>query len=232
MGRQARATTGAKKCDASGDNPMRTCAVTRVAHTPDALIRFVRGPGNQIVPDLACNLPGRGVWITCSRPAVESAGRSGAFARSLRQSVVVPEDLAETVDRLLVQRAVGALGLANKAGLLVRGFVQVEALITGFECAALIHAADASDDGVRKLDQRLRAAGKAGAGLASPPVIRVLTSEELSLAIGRPNVIHAALRQGGAGAQFIAAARRLQRYRSVSEDAAETPVARVTTEQV
>ncbi|MGB9646666.1 MAG: DUF448 domain-containing protein, partial [Stellaceae bacterium] len=28
------------------------------------LLRFVVGPGGEIVPDVAANLPGRGLWLT------------------------------------------------------------------------------------------------------------------------------------------------------------------------
>ncbi|MBO0743286.1 MAG: hypothetical protein J2P51_17935, partial [Hyphomicrobiaceae bacterium] len=43
--------------------------------------------------------------------------------------------------------------------------------------------------------------------------IRDLSGAEMSLAMGRPNVIHAAAAEGGATRRLIAEARRLRRYR-------------------
>ena len=74
---------------------------------------------------------------------------------------------------------------------------------------ALIHASDAAEDGCRKLDGKARAT-TAGRGI---PAVRAFSADELSLASGRTNVIHAALIQGGAARKFLAAAARLERYR-------------------
>jgi hypothetical protein len=45
-------------------------------------------------------------------------------------------------------------------------------------------------------------------------ILRELTSEQMSLAIGRPNVVHAALSAGGATTKFLNEASRMTRYRS------------------
>jgi hypothetical protein len=47
----------------------------------------------------------------------------------------------------------------------------------------------------------------------APPPVRLITSDELGLASGRANVIHAAVIQGGAAQKFLAGASRLERYR-------------------
>ena len=75
------------------------------------------------------------------------------------------------------------------------------------QAVALIHATDGAADGIRKLDAILKQ--KAGKAAESPefPVIGVLTSEQLDLALGRSNVIHAALLAGSAGKTFLYAAR-------------------------
>lgn len=215
MGHDVRQVTDAGQSGTTA-GPARTCAVTRTELAPDELIRFVRGPDGHVVPDLARRLPGRGVWVTCSRAAVETARNGGVFARALRRPVAVPEDLADLVDRLLVRRAIEALGLANKAGLVVAGFAKTDAVIAAGRCVALLHASDAADDGAGKLDRKFGAVWRERAEGSEPAILTALASAELSLAMGRPNVVHAALTGGGAGRHFMSAAGRLQRYRATS----------------
>jgi predicted RNA-binding protein YlxR (DUF448 family) len=195
--------------------------VARVPKPVDNLLRFVAGPDGTLVPDVKRRLPGRGVWVTASRGALETAIRRGAFARSLKSSIRIPEDLPDLVDRLLARAALDVLAIANKAGRIVTGFARVgDALMSG-RLAALIHAAEASPDGVRKL-----AAVKSGPPL---PLVRAFTASQLGLALGRPNVIHAALLGGRESDSFLARWRTLERYRA--NDDGEEPT-RAGTEAV
>ena len=107
----------------------RTCIVTRERAEPDDLIRFVVGPDSAVVPDLKRNLPGRGCWVTADRLHVDRAVSRKAFARALKSEVIVPPDLGEMVDRLLTRSALGALGLARKAGAVALGAAKVEAAV-------------------------------------------------------------------------------------------------------
>lgn len=208
---------------AAGDEPERTCIVTRAKGTPETLIRFVPGPDDMMVPDLACRLPGRGVWVTCARGKVAEAAQANAFARSLKRKVRVPDDLAGLVDSLLVRRAMDALSLANKAGLVVPGFTKAEILIAKGDGYALAHAAEAAPDGTGKLDRRLLAIQVEMGRGDELRVVRDLTTEELSLAMGRPHVVHAALSKGGAADNFLRAAGRLRLYRAAGETEAARP---------
>ena len=197
--------------EAADNGPLRLCAVSRVQKPPEQLIRFVAGPDLVIVPDLARRLPGRGVWIEATREAVDVAVRRKVFARSLKKNVSVPSDLAALVERLLQKRLAEAVSIANKAGLLVAGFAKVEASIAAGRAVALIHAIDAAGEGVGKLDRKFKAL--LGPEAASATIVRELGGGELSLALGRPNVIHAAAAEGGASRRLIEEARRLRRYR-------------------
>jgi predicted RNA-binding protein YlxR (DUF448 family) len=190
--------------------PMRHCAETRVRRHKNELLRFVAGPDGIIVPDLTERLPGRGVWITCDRAIVAAAVRSKAFSRSLKRKVVAAEDLPSRVEMLMLQRAGHALSIANKAGLVTTGFAKVEAAISAGMVIALIHAADASEDGQQKLERRFRAVCRD----ANRPaiVVKVLTVEQLSLALGRLNVVHAGLGSGGAARLFLSEIERIERY--------------------
>ncbi|MET0567885.1 MAG: RNA-binding protein [Hyphomicrobiaceae bacterium] len=230
MGHEAQEVAGAEDSDTAA-GPERMCAVTRALLAPSGLIRFVRAPDGQIVPDLTRRLPGRGVWISCSRSAVEAARSSGAFARALRRPVSVPEDLPDLVDRLLVRRATEALSLANKAGLVHAGFAKTEATIGSRQCVALIHASDAADDGSAKLDRLFRAIWGERNEPDGAAIITCLASVELSLAMGRSNVVHAALTNGGAGRHFLNEAARLRRYREATGAPARNPKAGANTEK-
>ena len=190
--------------------PQRRCALTRVQRSKGDLIRFVLGPDGTIVPDLKEKLPGRGVWLTATHETVAQAVKRKAFARALKADAKAPDDLAGQVGALLTEAALKAFGLANKAGTVVFGFTKVEAALGKGPLCALVHAADAADDGCRKLDGKALAA-TGGRGF---PTIRAFTADELSLASGRPNVIHAALIPGGVARKFLAAASRIERYRA------------------
>jgi predicted RNA-binding protein YlxR (DUF448 family) len=194
---------------------LRQCAVSRSRRPPEELIRFVLAPDGTIVPDLARRLPGRGVWISASRRSLAQAVRQKAFARSLKQAVLVPEDLVDRVEGLLRRRLAEAVSMARKAGLLLAGFAKVEALIDQGEAELLLHAAEAAADGVAKLDRKFRVLGG-----SNEAIIRELTSAELSLAIGRSNVVHAAASAGGACRRIVYDANRLRQYREHGHEAA------------
>jgi predicted RNA-binding protein YlxR (DUF448 family) len=196
-----------------GEGSLRLCVATRVERAPEDLIRFVAGPDGGLVPDVARRLPGRGVWVTAEKAAVAAAVRAKAFARSLKRPLRVPDDLAERVEQLLERRVADALALANKAGLVVTGFEKVDALIgRGGEAAALLCAHDAAPGGRERLQRKFVAVQTARELPAR--VIDALTVEQMSLAMGRSNVVHAALTQGGAAEHFLSEAERLARYRS------------------
>ncbi len=219
----------------------RTCALTRQPLTPEDGLRFVAAPDGTISPDLARRLPGRGVWLTCTRAVVAEAARKGAFQRSLKRPVTIPDGLADLVEQLLVRRAVEALSLANKAGLVTTGFTKVEIAVQKGACAFLLHASDAAADGVEKLDRKLASslANDRPAGQNTDQkvntdtrILDCLSSAELSLAMGRSNVVHAALSRGGAATRYSREAERLRRYRApASAHADKEPGSKARSEQ-
>jgi predicted RNA-binding protein YlxR (DUF448 family) len=194
----------------------RTCIVTRRQAGPDELIRFVVGPDGAVVPDLKRNLPGRGCWITADREHVDKAAKKGLFARAFKAQVAVPADLGGMVDGLLAKAALGALGLARKAGAVGLGATKVEAAVRSGAALLVLHAAEASADGLRKIAQARRATAHAGG-----PEIRaykLFSEQELGLALGGTNVIHAAVLAGDAGRSAEKRMVALDRYRGGSPD--------------
>lgn len=190
---------------------VRQCALTRDRRPTAELMRFVLDPEGYVVPDLRNRLPGRGVWLTARSDIVASAVAKKVFPRSFKSAVKVDPSLPETIADLLARAALSDLSLTNKAGTLVLGFSKIEALADDGTVTALVQASDASEDGRRKLAGRFKSRRN-----SCERDVKLITSfkvEELSLALGRPNVVHAALVDGGASAKFVVSASRLDSYR-------------------
>ena len=197
----------------------RLCAVSRRCLEPKDLIRFVLSPDGNVTPDLDRRLPGRGVWVGLSRKLVEQAAKTNVFAKSLKTRAIAPADLAERVEALIAKRLTGTLSLANKAGLLVAGFEKVSSLLDKEQVRAIVHGSDAASDGRLKLDRKYKAIQSSrGAQVA---IVDVLTIAQMSLAIGRGSVVHAALTPGGLSDRFLEEAERLWRYRHSATGAAD-----------
>lgn len=204
--------------DAEG-SPERTCIVTRAKGWPQDMIRFVVGPGAIVVPDIRRKLPGRGVWVTARADHVTEAVKRQAFSRGFKTKVVASENLAAEIEALLTKDCLQALSLASKAGQVVSGFARVEEAIASGAAAGLVHAADCGVDGMRKLGQSLR---RHYGDERARPRVELFRSGQLDLALGRANVIHAALIEGPASEGFLERCRKLTLYRSGSPGA-ESP---------
>ncbi|HTJ55977.1 MAG TPA: RNA-binding protein [Devosiaceae bacterium] len=197
------------------DDQMRECALTREKKPVGELIRFVLGPDDLVVPDTDAKAEGRGVWITLGNQAVAAAAKKNAFAKSLKTNVLLPDDLAGLTRQRLEQRLFGTLGLARKAGQIVTGATRVKAAIEAGEIIALLTATDAAPDGRDKMRtvlkgyQTHRPEGEAGDPI---PHFELLSAEQMGLALGLENVIHAALPRGAAAQAALARAERLARY--------------------
>lgn len=192
----------------------RTCIVTRQAGEPEGLLRFVVGPDASVVPDIKRKLPGRGCWVSAERRHVDEAARKNLFKRAFKAEVTVAPDLGAMVDRILSQHALGAIGLARKAGALALGAAKVEASVRSGEAAAVLHAHEAQADGMRKIAQARRATAHLGG--PEIPAYKLFSEAELGLALGGTNVIHAAVLAGDAGKAALKRVVALDRYRGGS----------------
>jgi uncharacterized protein len=172
------------------------------------LIRFVAAPDGQIVPDVAAKLPGRGLWVEASRRSIAIAVEKKLFARAAKANISAGADLGERTEKALVTRMLGDLGLARRSGALVLGFDNVLRALDGPKPPVLlIEAADGSQDGKRKLYNAAHARD------LKPVVVECLLSAELGLALGRENVIHAAVQPGGLAERLTLDAERLKSLR-------------------
>lgn len=200
------------KKNARDQEKERRCIVSGEIVPADRLIRFVADPDGKIVPDVAARLPGRGAWVTASRAAITEAVQKKLFARALKVPVTAGDDLATRTEKSLVARILGDLGLARRAGNLVLGFDNVLRMLDSARPPALlIEAKDGAGDGKRKLYSAAHARG------LKPVVIESLDSAELGLALGRENVIHAAVHPGGLAERLMLDSRRLEALRTGHE---------------
>jgi predicted RNA-binding protein YlxR (DUF448 family) len=180
-----------------------------VPHPVEELIRFVRAPDGTVVPDLKRRLPGRGVWVEARKDRIEEAVKRGVFAKGFKEKTEAPANLAAEVETLIERQALEMLAMANKAGRVVAGFGKVESALGSQGAAAVLHAKDGKADGKRKLN--------GPAKKAAVPVIEVFSSGQMDLALGRENVIHAALLTDAVSTAFLARAHELARYRQSEE---------------
>ena len=189
--------------------PQRTCIATGETGAPERMIRFVVGPEGDVVPDLARRLPGRGLWVRAERAAVERAVAKNLFARAARASVKPAADLAERVERLLLERALSDLSRARRAGRAVAGFVKVEQMVGQRRAGLLVVADEADGDGLAKLK---------ATGL---PIARLGDAAALGGIFGREQAVYVAVARDDAGGAFIerieAGAARWRGYRLNSD---------------
>ena len=190
------------------EDTTRLCCVTREEKPTGDLLRFVVGPDGVLVPDLDAKAEGRGVWVTATADLVREAVKRKAFAKSLKAEVTVPADLADLARLRLEQRLLGALGMARKAGQFVTGATKVRGAIDSGGVVALFTARDAAADGRNKMTGALKASPNG----TEVPHFELLGSDQMGLALGLENVIHAALAKGAAAQAALARADRLARY--------------------
>jgi predicted RNA-binding protein YlxR (DUF448 family) len=188
------------------DGPDRKCIATGEVQPKFGLIRFVVGPDDQVYPDVMGKLPGRGMYVSADRSAIETAVKKGLFNRAAKKPVQARDDLVDEVDRILMRRVVDLISLSRKSGHAVAGYEKVKSWLQSEEALVLIQAIDGSGRGKSKL---------------STPhyghYIGCLTADELGLAFGRQTVIHGALASGGLTLRVVEEAQRLKGLRKKDE---------------
>ncbi len=191
------------EADPARESGLRRCIVSGESRERAELLRFVVGPDGEIVPDLANRLPGRGLWVAADRDSIAQAVERRRFQYAARRALSVAPDLVARVEALLARRALEFLGLARRAGEVVVGFEKTRAWLEAGRCAVLLSARDGAAGGRDKL---ARLAGDA-------VIVSLFDSGELSLALGRQNVVHAALCHGGLADRFRVETSRLAGFR-------------------
>lgn len=218
-GRRARESGPERRCILTGDNAPRD-ALVRLAVSPE-------GPdgSSTVLPDALARAPGRGAWIGVTRGELEAAlanGKlKGALARAFKGArIAIPENLPEKVEQALTRAFLDRLGLEMRAGKLILGTDRIAEQARMGGVAWLAHAADAAEDGSRKLDQAWRVGMEAeGSGMGG--VRLPLDRAALSVALGRDNVVHLALAERTSAERVALPLRRLLHFNGAVDSAAD-----------
>jgi len=179
--------------DGSAHVPERTCILTRRKGTKEELIRLALGPDGQVAPDVRARAPGRGAWVSVGRAELDEANAKGKLKAALQRAfktseVKVPADLGERTEAALRRYALDRLGMEARSSKLINGADRIENAARAGQVHLLVHAADAAEDGRRRLDQAWRVGGGEQQGVIFPEPRTIL-----SMALGRENVVHVAL---------------------------------------
>ena len=184
---------GASKC------AHRRCVAHGDSRPVETLIRCVLSPDGTLIADLAAKLPGRGVWVSADRGAVERAISAKRFQKSLRGRADIPDGFVDQIAAGLLGRVIAGIGLARRAGLAVCGFEKVKAARAATPSGVLLHAREAAQTGREKLRLRDELGGK---------TIDWLNGDVLGRAFGRDEIMHAYVAPGRLARNLTIEARR------------------------
>ena len=147
----------------------RVCVGCGDDAAPAELIGLIFSPTGTLVVDVRGRLPGKGLWVHCSRACVgEAARESGCDPNAW---------LAELRDWLR-RTIMDGLSMAAAGGGAVGGFERLLQAMTTEEVAFLVLADDASERTVRSIGAR--------ANERIPTVRLGLTRDELGRIVGQP----------------------------------------------
>lgn len=180
----------------------RRCVLSGERGDRAGLIRLALGPDGQVAPDVRARAPGRGAWIGVDQAALETAQAKGKLKGALIRAfktpdIAIPDNLGTLIADALQRNALDRMGLEARGGTLITGAERIDQAARKGQVHLLLHAADAGEDGNRKLDQALRV-GRDAEGTTMRGLVPALSRTILSLALGRENVVHVAVIDRGA----------------------------------
>ena len=187
--------------DAAEKGPLRRCIVTRESLPKEAMLRFVVGPGQVLVPDLAGRLPGRGMWLKAAPGLLALAKKKGSFHRAAKAQVLWPDNLAGQLVAMLEQRLADTLGMARRAGQSVAGWQKVQEWLQAGRVGLLVEATDGS------AAERARLIGR-----SDVRVVLALPAETLGQIFGRGGAVHVAVAKGRLAETVAVEAERLRAF--------------------
>jgi len=189
------------------NDPERKCIAFGSSHLKAELIRFVLSPDGVVTPDVSEKLPGRGIWVSADRFALEKAIDKNLFSRGAKAPAKIPDGLLDLVEQLLVNRVIELISLARRGGEVVSGFEVVKGALISERARILIQASDGSE----------RQLGKLRSPEGKNVYFNCLNQAELGLAFGRDYAIHAALTGGGLTKKVRTEATRLAGIRKTGK---------------
>ncbi|NJM51256.1 MAG: DUF448 domain-containing protein [Sphingomonadales bacterium] len=178
-------------------DPVRKCVLSGKRAENSALIRLALGPDGEVAPDVNAKAPGRGAWIGVTADELSKAQAKGKLEGVLKHAfkvkqVLLPDDMASRINAALQQAWLNRLGLEARAGFLICGADKIDAAARSAIVHLLLHASDASADGIGKRDQSYRVGlGTEGSGQGG--IKLPVNRDVISKALGRSNAVHIAL---------------------------------------
>lgn len=205
----------------SSAEPERKCILSGEHGARDDLVRLAISPPQEdgrcvVLPDALARAPGRGAWLGVNRAALETAMANGklkgALARAYKgEPLSIPADLGARIEAALIRAVLDRLGLEQRSGKLLTGSDRIAEKARAGQVAWLAHAADAGEDGSRKLAQAWRV-GEDAEGSGRSGITLPLDRATLSVALGRDNVVHLALTDPAAASRVAVPLARLMRF--------------------
>ena len=185
------------------------CALTGKLLTREQTIRFVIGPDNTVIADLSEELPGEGIRLLGYRGTLEASIRDGSFKelfdkKWLDGDPVISASFLDKIESQLMDKVLGLIGLARRAGSVLNGFAKVEGSLKSGKCKLLLTASDGAEDGRMKMTRLAEA--------VECQQVTILPSARLSMALGQTNVIHAGIIGSGLAERLNASIDRLSLY--------------------
>ena len=171
------------------------CAATRVVRPVGDMIRFVVAPDGAVVPDLDKSY--RAGASGLRRPDAPCSRRSSArhSVAGLKRDVRVDPALVALTEQLLERAALDALAICGKASdWSASGFAKVEAALARGPVVALCCMPPMRRGMASK--SLMPHCGGILTGCQRTRIVDDLSADQLDLALGRPNVVHAALLTG------------------------------------
>ena len=202
---------------AHGAEKLAHCVVSGAALPKAEMMRFVVSPQGVLTPDLEHKLSGTTFWVQARYDMVAAlsckvgACKMEAGKMADKAGQIVPDDLAALVQRRLEEKCLSRLALARKAGQIVLGSTKVAAALAANKVGLLLAAQDGAAGGRKKLAAQARR--------QNVPLVALFTSAQLSMVLGRDNVIHAAVTSKKWVPQLVFEAKSIADYKMSDMDA-------------
>ena len=202
---------------AHGAEKLAHCVVSGAALPKAEMMRFVVSPQGVLTPDLEHKLSGATFWVQARYDMVAAlsykigACKVGAGKMADKAGQIVPDNLAALVQRRLEEKCLSRLALARKAGQIVLGSTKVAVALAANKVGLLLAAQDGAAGGRKKLAAQARR--------QNVPLVALFTSAQLSMVLGRDNVIHAAVTSKKWVPQLVFEAKSIADYKMSDMDA-------------
>lgn len=193
-------TAASPTSPAEKKSPLRKCVTTGESLDKSRLLRFVVSPDGVLTFDLNHKLPGRGAYVIPDATAMQTALTKNLFAKSFKEKIKTPPDIADQVTSQLRQTALQCLALARRAGDAVAGSDKAQDFARTEKLGAVILASDAGNDGQQN--------AKKMAG--SLPVIDTFNRDELGQIFGRDQAVVIVMRESGIKSRFLSLIQQYQ----------------------